>query len=367
MDEYLKGIYFNPKHPASFVGAEKLYKWVKDDGKYKVNKKDIKKWLEGIESYTLHKDVKRKFPRNRVHVSSIDEQWDCDLIDLTNVSKHNDSFKYVLICIDIFSRYVWLQPLKNKKGLDVAAAFENIFKSGRRPYRARTDKGLEFRNNNVKRLFKKYNVLHMVTQNTETKANYAERAIKTIKKRIYRYFTHKQTYRYIDKLQHFVSSYNNTYHRSIKMKPTEVTKYNEKQLWFSQYVEPLMLKKKKKSLNQQKAKFTPGDLVRLTYIKKQFDREYDEHWTGEIFRITNVVWSNRIPMYKIKDFHNSEIKGLMYGEELQKVTMDENQPYKIEEILKTRTRKGIKQHYVKWLYWPASYNSWVNETDVEDI
>lgn len=364
-DEYLKGIYFNPKHPASYAGADKLYKWVKEHGERKVKKRDIKTWLEGVESYTLHKDVKRKFPRNRVQVSSIDEQWDCDLIDFTNVSKHNDSFKYVLICIDIFSRYVWLQPLRSKKAPDVVAGFEKIFESGRRPLRARTDKGREFTNNKVKQLLDQYTVLHMVTQNTETKANYAERAIKTIKKRIYRFFTHKQTYRYIDKIQDFASSYNHTFHRSINMKPSEVTKENEKQLWFRQYAEPMM--KKKKPLSQQKAKLKPGDLVRITYIKQKFDREYNEHWTGELFRIIDVVWTNRIPMYRIKDFHNSEIKGYMYGEELQKVTMDENQPYKIEEILKTRTRKGVKEVYVKWLYWDNSHNSWINAADMENI
>jgi transposase InsO family protein len=365
MEGYLKNIYFDPKHPASFSGADKLFKWVNEHSNHKVKKQDIKKWLEGVESYTLHRDLKRKFPRNKVDVSGIDEQWDCDLIDFTNVSKHNDKVKFVLICIDIFSRFVWLQPLKSKKGSDVVEGFIKIFEHGRSPLRVRTDKGSEFKNREVKQLFKQNKILHMVTQNTETKANYAERAIKTIKKRIYRFFTHKQTYRYVDKLQDFAHSYNNTHHRSINMKPSGVTKANEKQLWFYQYVEPMM--KNPKRLSQHKAKFKPGDLVRLTYIKKSFDREYHEHFSGETFRIIDIVWTNRIPMYRVKDFHNSEIKGYMYGEELQKVTIDENQPYKIENILKTRKRRGTKQYYVKWLYWPESYNSWVNASEIEAI
>jgi DNA-directed RNA polymerase beta' subunit len=365
METYLKEIYTDPQHPASFTSVDKLYKWVKQDGKYKVKKHDIKKWLESVESYTLHRGVRRKFPRNRVEVAGIDIQWDSDLIDFVKIAKHNDSFKYVLICIDIFSRYVWLEPLKSKKGLDVAKAFEKIFKSGRKPLRNRNDKGGDFKNRQVKSLFKKYNILQMTTQNTETKACYAERAIKTIKKRIYKYFTQKQTYKYIDKLQDFAYSYNNTYHRSINMKPSEVSKENEKQLWFYQYAEPLL--KNEKVLNQHKAKFKPGDLVRLSHIKQIFDREYNIRWSGEIFRLTDVIWTNRIPMYKVKDYYNSDIQGYMYGEELQKVTMDEDHPYKIDKIIKTRTRKGIKQHYVSWLYWGPKFNSWVNASDIESI
>lgn len=363
MDDYLQRIYFTPGHPASFAGQEKLYRFVKQDGKFNLSKSDIRNWLQSVESYTLHREAKRKFPRNRVQVTGIGKQWDCDLIDLSGIFEQNDSFKYVLLCIDVFSRYVWVQPLKSKKGVDVAKAFETIFKGSTPPLRARSDKGGEFKNRLVKQVFKKFGVLHMVTQNTEVKAALAERAIKTLKLKMYRYFTHKQTHRYIDKLQDFANSYNATYHRSIKMKPSQVNEQNEKQLWFDQYALPMIQKPPK----QHKPKLKPGDLVRMTYIKQKFDREYDQRWTGELFRVKKINWMNRIPVYSVKDFHNSDILGNLYENELQKVHVDEDHPYKIDRILKTRKRKGIKQYHVSFQFWPPSFNAWINASDMENI
>jgi ribosomal protein S17 len=364
MEEYLNEIYFDPKHPASFSSPEKLYKWVKQDGRFPVNRKNIQKWLSGVESYTLHREAKIKFPRNKVYVSKPGVQWDCDLIHMVDYSSVNNGNKYVLICIDVFSRFVWLRGIKTKKPQDVMGAFKDIFKTVTKPLRIRTDKGAEFTSQACEKFFKSQNILHMLAQNTETKANYAERAIKTIKMRIQRYFTQKQTHKYIDKLQDFASSYNNTYHRSIKKAPAEVNSETASQTWFTQYAEPLLYKSKKR---KQKDKFKVGDLVRISHIRKTFQREYDERWTGELFRIITKVTSNRIPMFRLKDYSGEIIQGLFYPQELQQVSIDENQPYKIGKILKTRKQKGVKQYFVNWKYWPPKYNSWIDASTVEDI
>ena len=109
---------------------------------------------------------------------------------------------------------------------------------GQRPLCIRTDKGNEFCSKHSKVFFKNKNILHMRTQTTEIKASYAKRFIKTLKNRIYRYFTHAQTYKYIEKLQDFVDSYNNTPHGSTGRKPSSVIKDNKKQVWFDQYAVP---------------------------------------------------------------------------------------------------------------------------------
>lgn len=364
MEEYLHKIYFDPSHPASYTSPEKLYKWCKEEGKYPVTRKKIKEWFSGVEAYTLHRTVQRRFPRNKVYVPKPGIQWDCDLIHMVDYSNQNDGIKYILICIDIFSRYVWLRGTKSKTPKDIIQAFKDIFNTTEKPLRLRTDKGKEFTNKECQRFLKSRNIVHMLAQNTETKANYAERAIKTLKMRIQRFFTHKQTHRYIDKLQTFANSYNNTYHRSIKTTPAKVNNDNEGQVWFTQYVEPLLVQTK--PTNRKKIYHT-GDLVRISHIRKTFEREYDTHWTGELFRIVQEVTNNNIPMYKLKDYSGENVQGLFYAKELQKVTVDEDQPYKIEKIIKTRQRKGSKQYYVKWLYWPDMYNSWVDETEVSDI
>ena len=363
MDEYLEDIYYNTDHAVGFTSADKLYRWLQENGVYKPTRKYIKTWLKGVETYALHREVKRKFPRNRVYVSAIDEQWDADLMDMTNISKYNRNFKYVLVCIDVLSRFAWAVSLKTKKGPEVMHAFETVFAGGRKPLRLRTDKGTEFTNKVTEGFLKSVNVLHMKTQTTEIKACYAERLIKTLKARIYRYFTHKQTYKYVDKLNDVVSGYNNTYHRSIKRKPSQVTAENQDQVWFEQYAEPLINSPGRK-IN---AKYTVGTLVRISHVRGIFDREYSQRWTGELFRIVDVMTRNRIPMYKLQDYAGEDIKGYFYAQELQEAVIDEERPYRIHKILKTRKKAGVTHYFVSWVDWPAKYNQWVSETQMESI
>lgn len=123
-----------------------------------------------------------------------------------------------------------MQPLKDKKGESVTAAFKNILREGRHPTRIRSDKGQEFRSRAFNAILNEENIDHLYAQNTEVKANYAERVIKTIKTKMYRYITYKQSYRYVDKLQDFARNYNATYHRTIGMAPVKVTKVKQTDL-----------------------------------------------------------------------------------------------------------------------------------------
>jgi hypothetical protein len=115
MNDYLSAVYTNPSLGGAFTGPAKFYKWVLAQGEFKPSLAYVKNWLQGVEAYTLHRDIKRKFPRNKVYVSVIDELWDVDLAVYENISKYNDNYKYVIYCIDILSRYAWARPLKNKK------------------------------------------------------------------------------------------------------------------------------------------------------------------------------------------------------------------------------------------------------------
>jgi hypothetical protein len=280
-----------------------------------------------------------------------------------NISKYNDNYKYVIYCIDILSRYVWARPLKNKKPVTVIEALRSIFNEGRKPLRLRTDKGSEFIAKSAEKFFKDENIVHTKTQTTELKASYCERLIRTQKAVMYRYFTHNNTYRYIDKLQDFVNSYNHRVHRTIGQSPASVTKDNEKQVWFKQYAEPLLVKPGK----QHKAKFKVGDLVRITHIKSAFARDYNQKWTGEVFKVVKIVWSLRIPMYKIVDYDSEPVVGSFYGSEMSKADIDPDKPYKIEKVVKTRKKRGLKEYFVKYLYWPSKFNQWVSEEDMMPI
>ena len=358
MDKYLSSIYYDPKHPASYTNPTKLYRVAKADGK-KITLQQIREWLKGQETYTLHRQVKRKFPRNKVVVNGIDEQWDADLMDMVSLTKHNDGVRYVLVAIDIFSRYTWLRPLKTKHAKEVVVAFESIFTEGRKPFRLRVDKGTEFVSHVTQQFLKEQGVKQFFTEN-EVKANYAERVIKTIKGRIFKYFTKKQTYRYIDHLEDFVDSYNHTYHRSIKMKPADVTKENERALWKQQYGN---LEKQRKKKGTTKFKFEVGNLVRISYLRHSFMREYEQKWTEEIFRVAKRYARDGLPIYKLKEYDNEPVEGTFYEQELQLVR--EPKVYRIEKVLRTRKVKGKKQHLVRWIGWSSKYDSWIDDNELK--
>jgi len=350
--EYLSEIYYNPAHPASYSGPRKLYNAAKADGK-KLTMRQIRAWLRGQEAYTLHRKMIRKFPRRRVVVSGVDSQWDVDLMDMTNLSRYNDGVKFVLVAIDIFSRYAWLEKMKNKEGKSVVNAFTKIFAQGRQPDKIRSDKGKEFTARLVQGFLKERGVSHFVTQG-ESKANYAERLIKTIKGKIFKYFTKKQTYRYIDHLHDFVSSYNHTYHRSIKMKPKDVNEKN---------AVTLLMQEQSKRIPPQ-FKFKIGDRVRISYLRNTFTREYHEKWTTEIFTIVDALMRDGLPVYRLEDYGGEDILGTFYQDELQLVDLPE--VFRIEKILKRRTVKGKKQHLVSWSGWPSKYDSWIDEGELQD-
>lgn len=132
-EQYLQHIYYDPAHPASFSGADKLYRAVRKEGKYVVTKAKIQQWLSKQETYTVHKGVIRKHKRQRIVVPFIDYQWEIDTAYMTPYAEHNDGYGYFLLVIDVFSKYVWTFPLKRVGGREVTQAFLRILNDGRRP------------------------------------------------------------------------------------------------------------------------------------------------------------------------------------------------------------------------------------------
>ena len=281
------------------------------------------------DTYTLHKPIRRNFKRNRVIVGGIDQQWQMDLADMQSMQKFNDGYHYLLVCIDVFSKYAWVVPLKNKTGPSLVEALKIILTSGRKPEKIITDQGTEFFNKHFKALLKDKDIELYNTYN-ETKASIVERLIRTLKTRMWRYFTAKKTMRYIDILPDLVYSYNHTVHRSIKMRPTDVTVDNEKQIWHTLYDDDDDGEK------HVKYKFKIGDQVRIRKIKRTFEKGYLPNFSKEIFTI-----SKQVPcypsVYKLKDYDGKELKGTFYEKKLKKVIKPDS-VYEVEKILKKRGR-----------------------------
>ena len=279
-------------------------------------------------------------------VSGIDKIWAADLADMTAFKDYNDGYTFLLLVIDTFSKYGWIIPLKNKKGETVADALKDIFEK-RKPEKLWTDKGTEFKNKNVKKLIEIYS-----TENEE-KSSIAERWIRTMKEKMFKYFTDNNTYKYIDVLPDLVEDYNNTVHSSTKLTPIDASKKkNELTVWRNLYPD----RYKTSRLNP---KFSVGDEVRITKKKKDFEKGYTTRWTEEIFTIKEIRETNPIT-YKLEDLQGEEIKGTFYEPELQKT---EQQIYRIEKVIEKE--KG--RSFVKWKGYSDKFNSWVDNKELIDL
>ena len=349
-------MYLDPSHPASFGGVDAVYRELKDQGKNKISRKQVKEWLSQQDVYTLHKPARRYYKRSRVIVSGKDAQFQADLVDVQSLSRYNKGFKYLLTCVDIFSKYAWVIPLKTKQGQELVKALRTILSSGRKPLKLQTDKGTEFLNRQFQKFLRDNNI-HFFTVNSGLKASVIERFNRTFKNKMYKYFTAKNTLSYIDVLPQLVSSYNNTYHRSIKMKPTQVKKANESKVWDTLYSGDVQ--------KQVRFKFQVGDRVRISKVKRMFEKSYLPNFTEEMFTVYKR-FARQVPVYKLKDDAGEILEGTFYEPELQKIIKNDD-VYRVEKIIRKRKRKGVTEYFVKWKGYPDKFNSWVPESDISKL
>ena len=335
--------YFDISKPGSVGGVNNLAKYSK------ANVKDVKQWLKSQDTYTLHKPVRNNFRRRRVFTKGINDLWQADLVDLSSLARYNDNYRFILMCIDVFSKKAHAVPLKSKNANVVRDAFEAIIEEhGSKPEHLQTDKGTEFKNVIVQNYLTQQNIKFYTTENETIKAGVCERLNRTIKEKMFRYFTHKSTLRYVDILQDLMNSYNNTFHRSIKMAPNDVNTFNEHVVFRTLY--------KPKTL-PRKFIFKVGDKVRISEARQPFQKGYLPHWTEEIFTIYKQHRTDP-QTYEIKDYNGEVLKGKFYVEELQKVDKKDD-IFKVEKVMRTRKRLGKTEYLVKWRGYPEKFNSWV--------
>ena len=289
----------------------------------------------------LHKPIIKNFKRRNACSSLKDNIWGVDLADMPLISKYNKGIRYLLCVIDLFSRYAWVIPLKNKKGESIEG-FEKILNdSNRKPNKIRVDHGSEFYKNKFKS-FLKENDIEMYSTFNEGKSVVAERFIKTLKSKIYKHMTIIGKNVYFDVLDDIVKKYNDTVHSSIKMKPKDVT-----DIKYVEYSE---------ETNKKDPKFKIGDNVRISKHKNIFAKGYAPNWNEELFVVNKI--QNTVPWtYLFNDLIGEEIKGSFYEKELQKANQKE---FRIEKVIK---KKGNKL-YVKWKGYDNSFNSWIDKKDL---
>lgn len=298
----------------------------------------------------IHKFARVNFLRRNVIMKDIDDLWQADLIDMQAIAKENKNFKYILAIIDTFSKYAWTFPLKSKNKDDVSAAFKVLLDKKRCPVNLQTDNGTEFYNVKFNKLMKDYQINHYSTFSTK-KASIVERFIRTLKSKLYKEFSLKGNYNWINHtLEKVTNKYNNTYHRTIDEIPANVNNTNKKNILIRYKLSSKIVNKKKK--------LKIGDYVRISKYKGTFEKGYTPSWSTEIFKIVKV--QNTVPVtYLIEDTTRGHpILGAFYEQELQKTKCPGI--YLIEKVLK---QKGSKL-FVKWLGLPSTENCWIEKSSV---
>ena len=350
--------YTDIKNPASFGSVRKLYKFLKQKHK-NIKYSDVEKHLSTQDEYSLHKPIVKKFERNKVLVSGIDDTWQIDLIDMRVFKKENNNISYILTIIDVFSKYAWGRMIENKQADTVMIAFKSVIeKSKRQPKKIHADDGNEFKGEFKKYLNSKNIKLYLTYSGL--KASIVERFKRTIKEKIWRYFTAKKETLYYKYFEDFFEAYNSSYHRSIKMPPIKVDKKNSDKVFFNLYG----YYKNIGSEKELDIKYKKGDYVRITKYKSIFSKGYERNWNNEVFEIHKVLLNNSVPMYELIDLKNEKIMGKFYNEELQLVSINiremekKGNIFEVDQVLDTRIVNGKKEYLIRWKYYPESANSW---------
>jgi len=300
--------------------------------------------LESIAN-ELHRPARKIFPRRSVVTRFIDDLWQADLMDMQSHSKKNYGFKFILVVIDTYSKYVFVEPLKNKSAKECTKGMVNILKKAN-PKFLQTDNGTEFYNTQFQDLMKKYKIKHYSSYSV-IKCSIAERVIQTLKNNIYKHFTATGTWNWYNTISKIIHNYNNTKHRTIKCTPSEARMDTNKNK-FNTY---------KSSEKLYKPKFKVNDKVRISKYKHIFSKGYTPNWTTEIFTVSKVLQTNPVT-YQLMDESNNKILGGFYEQEI-KLT-DFPNTFLIERIVK---KVGDKM-FVKWLGFDSSQNSWIASSDI---
>ena len=300
-------------------------------------------------SQELNKPTINKFERQKIIVNHINEIHSTDLVNMTQYSKINKGYKYIFTNIDVFSKIAYAYPIKSKKIQDIKPCFEKIFKNDKPKY-IWSDKEPAFLSKEMQQFFKDNNVKIYHT-NSHLKAVVIERFNRSLRELMMKEFVKKNKTVWYDILPKIIKIYNNRYHSTIKMKPTEVNKSNEK------YIKENIYTYNKTTKN---SKFKINDLVRISLKRRYlFDKPSGNiKWSEELFKIHSINKSNVIT-YKIKDLNNNIIEGNFYERELQK-TKNNSEIYIIEKII----RKNKDKYLIKWKGYSNDFNSYVDKNDI---
>ena len=278
----------------------------------------------------LLKPKRKRFRRRRIFSPNVDSIWTMDLMDVHRYSAMNKSYRYILIVLDIFSRFAWAFPLVNKTGEEVSKGLKQIFRANgnRTPVRIWCDDGKEFFNTTVQSFLDKKGITLYSTFN-EPKAAIAERFIRTLRRKMEMHYIVNQNTVWYNVLQRLIDEYNSDYHRSLGMSPEQAAQPEN----YGKVFDKLYTRTHKRAARSERGargRLKTGDKVRISVHKRNFEKGATANWSEEIFTVDRVM-SNSIPIvYRIKDLMGENIEGGFYREQLEKTNQS---IYRIDKVV----------------------------------
>lgn len=288
------------KGPAAYGSVTNLQKAAK------LPRRKVEKFLQQKDAHTKYRQYNRKFPRLKVIAYDINEIWSIDIAYVDKLANYNNGVKYLLVVVDVLSRYLRVLPMRAITAVDTAKAFSKMIVRTQ-PQKIWSDKGNEFKGA-FKSLCEKRGI-ETYTTASEKKSAYAERNIRSLKNIIYKHLENKWTYHYISKLQSFVNTINSRVNRVTKLAPSKVTKKHVPYL--------ISLTAEQSSKLVKKPKFAIRDKVRIAKEDLPFKKGYKQSFTDEIFTISKIPTFNP-PTYSLVDSQGEIIHGKFYEQELAK-------------------------------------------------
>jgi hypothetical protein len=289
--------YHNLRYPEAFTARSNLKKFGNIDA-----------WAKKEDVLTEYSQF-RSFPRRPTVAHSRNAIWSIDLAEFRNISQFNKGYNYLAIACDVLTRFTYAIPLKSKRPSEVAEQFSRLFKKVRPSVSVFVDGGSEFLSD-FKTLMQKYNIQTWVARTVETKSAIAERTILKFKQRLYRYFHYKKTKTWIDIYQLIVDGINNSYHRIIKMKPSECVSIEmQRKAFINTYKHRLGF--------IPKPGLSEGDRVRISKLRHPLKKRYLQSFTTEKFVVKKVLPKENQNIYTLEDENKETIIGSFSKPELR--------------------------------------------------
>jgi len=361
MEALIDKVYHSLSSPAAYAGGRRVYEEAHRRDK-RITLNDVRRYLQNERIYTMHKAARRKFPRLANRAAGLHTNWQADLAIFDAIADKNDGYKYLLVCIDLFSRKLFVAPTKSKSSSDMIDAFEHIFKQskGILPNILHTDRGVEFQAKAMREYFYKKDIDKRVVYNPDVHAAVVERANRTIKERLYRYFSEHNTTRWLEAIKRIVAGINASTTRATGQTPDSVTFKNAPKLRKKLYK---LERERLENIPDSRRILKIGQIVRVAKKQGKFDKPSSfPNYTDQLFRVKLLSGTKPI-VYKLENLRAEELPGTFYREQLVETSHDKT-THRIAEIIKTRIRGGRKQHLVRWVGYDSRFNSYIDDQDI---